>query len=185
MTEPSEAVRAYLKGASPRFREIHASLARAVREIFPEAEIAFQFKMPGWRIPRLPRRVDLKSVRGTLDPNWAQIYVVERKSGITLNLWNPVDFNGFRKHRTELERAGFKLMVGCIRFNRKSEYPTDLVVGLFKDIRISLDEDARSRAGKAKGDTPVTAQGGRESKDEALRRQLDEWASEPPMDGGD
>src|SRR5437867_5409645 len=100
MTEPSEAVRAYLKGASPRFREIHASLARAVREIFPEAEIAFQFKMPGWRIPRLPRRVDLKSVRGTLDPNWAQIYVVERKSGITLNLWNPVDFNGFRTHRT-------------------------------------------------------------------------------------
>ncbi len=184
MREASEAVRAYLDKASPRFRGVHASLARAVRELFPDAEVSFQFKMPGWKIPRR-RRVDPKPVRGTLDPNWVQIYLVERKAGITLNLWNPVDFNGFRKRKTELERAGFKLMAGCLQFNRKSEYPVDVIVGLLKDIKVSLDEDAKRGAGKAQSGTQATPAEGRESREETLRRQLDEWASEPPMDGGD
>ena len=184
MREASEAVRAYLQKASPRFREVHASLDRAVRELFPDAEVSFQFKMPGWKISRR-RRVDPKSVRGTLDPNWVQIYLLERKAGITLNLWNPVDFNGFRKRKTELERVGFKLMAGCLQFNRKSEYPVDVIVGLLKDIKVSLDEDAKRGAGKAQSGTQATPAEGRESREETLRRQLDEWASEPPMDGGD
>jgi len=171
-----------LARASPRFRAIYESIGRAVRDLFPEAVTAFEFGMPGWRIPRR-RRVDPGSFKGTLDPNWVQIYLVERKSGITLHLWNPVDFNGFRRHRSELERAGFKLMMGCLRFTRKSEYPIGLAVDLLKDIEKSLDEEGRVRA-KEKGGTPALKPRGSE-RDEALRRQVEEWASEPPMDGGD
>ena len=182
MDEGSKAARSYVEKATPRFREVYESLARAVHELFPDASDSFQFKMPGWKIPRR-RRVDPKSVAGTLDPNWVQIYLVERKSGITLQLWNPVDFNGFRRHRAELERAGFKLMVGCIQFNGKSAYPIGLVVDLLKDIEKSLEEDGRVPA-KEKGGTPAKkAPAG--PKDEALLREVEEWASEPPMDGGD
>ena len=122
-------------------------------------------------------------MKGTFDPNWVRVYVVERKSGITLHLWNPADFNGFRKRKAELERAGFKLMVGCFQFTRKSEYPTDLVVALLRDAKTSLQEDERV-GGKAGRPAPAPGRA-REPMDDALRRQLDEWSSEPPMDGGD
>jgi len=37
------------------------------------------------RLPIARRRwIDPKAVNGTLDPNWVQMYLVERKSGITL-----------------------------------------------------------------------------------------------------
>ncbi|TLZ55006.1 MAG: DUF1801 domain-containing protein [Methanobacteriota archaeon] len=182
MTKSPREGRESLARASPRFRAIHESIGRAVRDLFPEAVTAFDFGMSGWRIPRR-RRVDPESVKGTIDPNWVHIFLAERKAGITLNLWNPVDFNGFRRHRAELERAGFKLMVGCIQFNRKSEFPIGLVVDLLKDIEKSLEEDERV-AVTGKGGTPAKkAPAG--PKDEALLREVEEWASEPPMDGGD
>ena len=74
-------------------------------------------------------------------------------------------------------------MVGCIQFNRKSEFPIGLVVDLLKDIEKSLEEDGRV-AVTGKGGTPAKkAPAG--PKDEALLREVEEWASEPPMDGGD
>jgi len=182
MGEPSNEVGSYVRAASPRFHEIYKSVARAVHELFPDATDSFQFKMPGWKVPR-HRKVDPESMEGTLDPNWVQIYLVERKAGITLHLWNPVDFNGFRGHRAELERAGFKLMVGCIQFNGKSEYPIGLVVDLLKDIEKSLEEDGRVAVTEKRGTPAKKAPAG--AKDEALLREVEEWASEPPMDGGD
>jgi hypothetical protein len=180
-TRPAESARTYLAKASPRFRQVYETLERSVRELFPDAEASFQFRMPGWKIPR-PRRVDPAAVKGTLDPNWVQIYLVERKSGITLHLWNPVDFNGFRRRKKELERAGFKLMVGCLQFNRKSEYPTGLLVDLLKDVKTSLVEDeSRDTAPTAKRSPSARSPG----MDPKLRAQVDEWSAEPPMDGGD
>jgi hypothetical protein len=187
-TRPSESAHTYLTTASARFRQIYAALERSVLEIFPDAEASFQSRMPGWRIPR-PRHVDPASAQGTLDPNWVQIYLVERKSGITLHLWNPVDFNGFRRRDKELERAGFKLMVGSVRFNRKSEYPIGLVVDLLKDAKASLVDDER-RGGKPpseKGRPPASKSKAapRPAMDPKLRAEIDEWSAEPPMDGGD
>ena len=184
MADPTSEAR-YLARASPRFREVYASLAEAIHRLFPDAEALFESRMPGWRIPRR-RRVDPATVKGPLDPNWVQVHLVERKSGITLHLWNPADLNAFRYRKAELERAGFKLLVNSIQFNRKSAYPTDLVVSLLEDVKKSLEQDAARGAEEAKAGVPVTAPAGaQETKDEALRRQLDEWASEPPMDGGD
>ena len=181
MVKAATTAGAYLARASARFRGVHAELGRAIRELFPGAKAAFEYGMPGWRIPR-PRRVDPASVKGTIDPNWVHVFLAERKAGITLNLWNPVDVGGFRTRRAALERAGFKLMVGCLQFNRKSEYPIDLVVEVLRDVRRSLDEDAGLGGGTAEPRPPTK---GREAKGEALLRELDEWASEPPMDGGD
>src|SRR5213592_1725214 len=102
MASLSDQTQAYLKKASPRFRELYATFERAVRERFPDAEASFQFPMPGWRVRRR-RRVDPASVVGTLDPNWVQIYLEERKFGTILHLWNPIDVNGFRKRKADLE----------------------------------------------------------------------------------
>ena len=182
MTKSPREGRESLARASPRFRAIHESIGRAVRDLFPEAVTVFEFGMPGWRIPRR-RRVDPGSFKGTIDPNWVHIFFAERKAGISLNLWNPVDVDGLRRRKEELERAGFKLMAGCTQFNRKSEYPIGLVVELLKDIEKSLEEDGRI-AVTEKGGTPAKkAPAG--PKDEALLREVEEWASEPPMDGGD
>ena len=183
-TQSSASAQTYLTKASPRFRQVYAALERSVREIFPDAEASFQLRMPGWKIPR-PRHVDAASGKGTLDPNWVQIYLAERKSGITLHLWNPVDFNGFRRRNKELENAGFTLMVGCLQFNRKSEYPTDLVVDLLKDIQTSLADDARRGGTGASGKGPAPGSKSKTQMDPELRREIEEWSAEPPMDGGD
>ncbi len=147
-TAASRSAASYLKKTSPRFREIHETLGRTVYTLFPEAEPAFAFGMPGWRIARR-RRIDPGSVRGTLDPNWVQVYLVERKSGVTLHLWNPVDFNGAHRRRAELSRVGFKVMVGCLQFNRKSDYPMDAVRRLLEEVRRSLEADARAAGARS------------------------------------
>jgi len=139
----AELAKEYLAKSSPRFRETYGALDRAIRGLFPEAEAVFAFGMPGWKIARR-RWIDPKSVKGTLDPNWVQIYFVERKSGITLHLWNPADFNGMRRHDKELARVGLKVMVGCMQFNRKGDYPIDVVKSLLEDVRRSLETDAKS-----------------------------------------
>ena len=117
------------------------------------------------------------------------MYLAERKSGITLHLWNPVDFYGLRARTAELERAGFKVMVGCLVFTRKSEYPVGLVTDVLKDVKISLDNDARGDVGeRSRGGEPARAASGPrkgERLDPVLRREIEEWASEPPMHGGD
>jgi len=180
---PAQTAKAYLGKTSPRFREVHASLGRSIGDLFPDARSAFEHGMPGWRIPR-PRRVDPASVKGTIDPNWVHVFLAERKAGITLNLWNPVDVGGFRRRKRELERAGFKVMVGCLQFNRKSAYPIGLVVEILRDVKKSLEEDGRDTAGGVEGGSRTPTRG-KDPDQAALLRELDEWSSEPPMDGGD
>lgn len=139
----SKALAAYLEDASPRFRQVHAALTQSIQALFPDAEPAFAFGMTGWRIPRR-RWINPRSVRGTLDPNWVQIYLVERKSGMTLHLWNPADFGVMHRRETELSRVGFKVMVGCIQFNRKADYPIETVDRLLEDVKRSLEDDAKA-----------------------------------------
>src|SRR5436190_19838807 len=80
MVGTPQTVRSYLKSASPRFRRVYEPIARAVREMFPEAETSFQFRMPGSKIP-LPRRVDPDRLEVPLDPNRAQESRRDRESG--------------------------------------------------------------------------------------------------------
>lgn len=139
---------AYLKKTSLRFREINDRLDRTIRALFPEAERVFAYGIPGWRIARR-RWIDPKSVKGTIDPNWVHIFLAERKAGITLHMWNPVDFNAMQRRKAELSGAGFKVMVGCLQFNRKSEYPLEAIGRLLEDVKRSLEADAKKGGAKA------------------------------------
>jgi len=143
----SKLVDTYLKKTSPRFREIDDRLDRTIRALFPEAQRVFAYGLPGWRIPRR-RWIDPKSVDGTIDPNWVNVFLAERKAGITLHLWNPVDFNAMQRRKADLSNAGFKVMVGCLQFNRKSGYPIDAVRRLLEDVKRSLEADAKKAGAK-------------------------------------
>jgi len=143
----SKPVETYLQKTSPRFREINDELDRTIHRLFPEAERVFAYHLPGWRIARR-RWIDPKSVKGTIDPNWVHIFLAERKAGITLHMWNPVDFNAMQRRKAELSDAGFKVMVGCLQFNRKSEYPLEAISRLLQDAKRSLEADAKKGGAK-------------------------------------
>lgn len=134
--------------ASPRFAGILRELDGRMRRLFPQAKPVVSYGMPGW-VVRRPRKVEW--THGTMDPNVVQVFIAERAQGISLHLWNPYDYGMLAKRRDDLSEAGFKVMVGCLQFNRKSAYPVDAVVPLFESIAADMDaERAAPRPGKRK-----------------------------------
>ncbi len=127
---------AYLDRGSERFRQVYVELAEIVREVFPSAEAAFAYKMPGFRI-KVTRR-EVKEWKGTIDPNYLQLFLVERQQGITLHVWNPADYYGLDKRKEELTRAGFKVMRGCLQWNKKQVYPLETVQVLLESIKLQF-----------------------------------------------
>ena len=123
---------------SPRMREVHALLDREIRSRFPEADAQFEYGMRGWRVPRARR---LETWKGTIDPNFLHIFVAERKQGITLHYWNPMMPASFGKHAAPLAKAGFKVMVGCLQFNRKGDYPVDALKPLLDEAAQMLEHE--------------------------------------------
>ena len=130
--------RASLDESSDRFKQVYADIEAVVRGIFPTAERVVAYKMPGFKIRIGDEGV--KSWRGTIDPNYLQLFLVERKSGITLHLWNPRDYDGLERRRAELSAVGFKVMRGCIQWNRKQAYPVETVRSLLESVKQHLQE---------------------------------------------
>jgi hypothetical protein len=124
---------------SPRLKALKADLDREIRTRFPQAEAVFEYNMHGWRVGR-PKRVE--KWKGTIDPNYLHIFVAERKNGITLHIWNPYDPYGLAKRAKELQAAGFKVMRGCLVYNRKGEYPVGAITPLFDAVREKMDGEA-------------------------------------------
>ena len=79
--------------------------------------------MPGFRAQIT--NIHKENLRGTFDLNHLQLFLVERKSGITLHIWDPRNYYGLDEVRDELTKIGFKVMRGCLVWNRKREYPVD------------------------------------------------------------
>jgi len=123
----------YLGKSSDRFRQVYSELERVIEGVFPRGEQAFAYKMPGFRVKVSGR--EITGWKGTIDPNYLQIFLVERKSGITLHIWNPLDFYGLDKRREELTQAGFRVMRGCLQWNTKRAYPMETVKGLLESIQ--------------------------------------------------
>lgn len=126
----------YLKNTSERFQKVFQTIKTTVLHLAPRAQEVFEWKMPGWKIenqkynkynPSMPKQ-------GTIDPRYIHIFLVERQNGITLHIWNPNDYYGLEKNKLELENAGFKVMRGCLQFNRKSEYPVKEIQNLLEKI---------------------------------------------------
>lgn len=124
----------YLKSSPPAFQETFVQVDRIVRRTFPSAKAVFQWGMPGWSIQR-KHAPDPAEVKGTMDPRFIAILLAARKQGITLHLWNPADYYGLDRSKAELVEAGFKVMRGCLQFNRKQPYPIAVVEKLLKGVR--------------------------------------------------
>ncbi len=117
---------------SDRFKKIYAKLKEIVMREFPNATEGEAFGMRGFRAKIT--KEDIKEWKGTMNPNYFFVCPVERKAGITLHIWYPVDYYALDKIRKEYEEAGFKVMRGCLQWNRKSEYPIHMIEDLVKNI---------------------------------------------------
>ena len=122
----ADPIKTYLEKSSPRFQRTFHALEQIVKKRFPDAERAFGYKMPGWRI-LVKGRVPPEMQGGTIDARFVHIHLVERKHGITFHLWNPVDYGGLERAAPALQEAGFKVMAGCVQFNRKADFPIEAV----------------------------------------------------------
>jgi hypothetical protein len=117
---------------SPRLLQLRAGIDAQLRQRFAGAVRAVTaFNMHGWQIARATR---IESWKGTIDPNFIHIGVAERAAGITLHLWNPYNPACLKDNFKPLTAAGFKVMVGCLQFNRKAEFPLQAVTPLLDDL---------------------------------------------------
>ena len=96
------------------------------------AESTFTHGMPGFRARVTDTRKEER--RGTFDPNHLQLFLVERKSGITLHIWDPRNYYGLDEVRDEPAKVGFKVMRGCLVWNRKREHPFERMKGLIASL---------------------------------------------------
>jgi len=87
------------------------------------AESTFAHGMPGFRARVANTKKE--DPRGTFDPNHLDLFLVERKSGTTIHIWDPRNYYGLDEVRDDLTKFGFKVMRGCIVWNRKRECPFD------------------------------------------------------------
>jgi uncharacterized protein YdhG (YjbR/CyaY superfamily) len=127
-------------GATP-YPDVEAWLRKAVKARFPKAKEINEYGMVGWRVQR-GRTVEWTT--GTVDPNFVSVFLGDRKQGITLHLWVPLPGATLSARKAELEKAGFKVMVGCLQFTRKQPYPTAAVEALLDGIKKRLADDAKA-----------------------------------------
>lgn len=123
---------------SDRFKALHEALDAHMHALFQDAQAVFAYGMHAWKVPR---RREVEWTRGTMDPNWLFVGLAERKAGLTLHVWNPIQYDGLEQRRATLEAAGFKVMVGCLQFNRKSEFPLQATKDLLTAIRRQMDTE--------------------------------------------
>ena len=132
MVEEQLGRKSYLQKTAARFQAVFEELEDVIVDVFPSAEPVFEYGMTGWRV-RITSR-PITAWKGTIDPNYLFIAIVERKSGITLHIWDPRDYYGLERVAEELTGVGFKVMRGCIQWNRKADFPLETVKNLLRRL---------------------------------------------------
>jgi uncharacterized protein YdhG (YjbR/CyaY superfamily) len=135
---------ACLQKASERFRDAYAGVSRAVLRTFPKARPVVEFGMPAWLITR-PKGAPRPEREGTMPSDRVFVGLVERKGGVTVHLWYPGDYDLLDRNGAALREAGFKVMRGCLVFNRKQEFPASSIEELLKKVK-KLDAAGPTRA---------------------------------------
>jgi uncharacterized protein YdhG (YjbR/CyaY superfamily) len=130
---------AYLAGQSPEFRQAYNAIRDKVTDLFPNAMPAFEYGMPGFRVPIT--ETPIVKWKGTIDPNYLIMGLVQRKRGITFHIWNPNDVDYLQKNEERLSSAGFKVMRGCVEWNRKAAFPVSEVEKMLEDQKRELEVD--------------------------------------------
>lgn len=110
------------------FADVHAAIGDALRRHFPDAEPCTEWNIDGYRVQVQDEPDEWK---GTMPPTHLIVLPDEKKAGITTHIWDPRDPDLLRHHEAALKQVGFKVMVGCIQWNRKADYPVDAVEAVF------------------------------------------------------
>lgn len=120
----SAEVKAYLAKTDSEFQKTYAAVKKMVKKYFPNAKEFYEYGISGFKA-RTTKTL-IKDWPGTMDPNFAYIGLARRTQGITLHGWCS-DYYFLDKHKTELAKAGFKVMRGCVQWNKKAPYPLPVV----------------------------------------------------------
>lgn len=115
---------------------LRSALEQRVQAVFPDAGPVQAYGMSGWQV-RLPDSAPPRQDLGTLDADHLQVFPVRRKAGVTLHVWNPVDYTFLDTQAVPLADAGFKVMKGCIQWNRRAPLDLDAVEALLRAAKAS------------------------------------------------
>ncbi len=114
----------YLANTDPAFPKTYAAMKKIVKQHFPNAKESIDYGIPGFTARTT--KVLIKDWPGTMDPNFVMIGFARRAQGITLHGWCG-DYHFLEKHAAMLTKAGFKVMRGCVQWNKKAPYPLPVV----------------------------------------------------------
>lgn len=117
-------------------QDLRDALSARVHAVFPDAQPVEAHGMTGWQV-RLPDDAPPRQDLGTLDADHLQVFPVRRKAGVTLHVWNPVDYHFLDTQAGLLSDAGFRVMKGCIQWNRKAPLDLDAVEALLQAAKAS------------------------------------------------
>jgi uncharacterized protein YdhG (YjbR/CyaY superfamily) len=130
-TDTTAQTEAYLAEQPSDFRRTYDALRNKVAQLFPNAIPLFEYGMPGFRVPITQTRIE--KWKGTIDPNYLHMGLVQRKRGVTFHIWNPKDDGYLQKNEERLSSAGFKVMRGCVEWNRKAAFPIAEIEKMLED----------------------------------------------------
>ena len=114
-----------LAATSEGFQALHAAIGDRVRARF-DAEPVASYGIAAWRIP-VPKPPGEDEWKGTMPRTHLVIAPAEKKAGVTMHVWHPNAPYLLRDNEAWLKEAGFKVMVGCLQWNRKADMPLDAV----------------------------------------------------------
>lgn len=105
-----------------------------VRAVFPEATRGNMGELKGWLWTR-PPGAPKPAREGTMPSDRIFLGVAMRKAGPTFYFWYPGAAGVPPATRHALEQAGYKVMVGCLAWTRKTEPPMEPLAALFRSAR--------------------------------------------------
>lgn len=119
---------------SERLLALRAALQEAVHAVFPQAEPVEAHGMTGWQV-RLRDPPPAQTWRGTFDRTHLQVFVAEGASALTVHVWHPGHPDLLRRHEGALAAAGWKVMVGCLRWTRRGEPSLEPLRAVLESVR--------------------------------------------------
>lgn len=105
------------------------AIAAAFRTVHPNAEPVHAWGLDGWAVKVQDRP---EGWTGTMDPERLMVFPLERKAGITVHVWDPRNPELLQWNDAALQAAGFKVMVGCLQWNRKAPVDVEALRRLFE-----------------------------------------------------
>lgn len=131
-TQATQATHAgILADATPAFLELHRTIGEAVAGVCPAARAVVEYGIAGWALP-VANPPSADAWKGTMPRTHCFVGPAEKKAGTTIHVWHPNHPHLLRDHEAMLRGAGFKVMVGCLQWNRKAPPPVDALAALLE-----------------------------------------------------